>query len=89
MLAGSKDHDFASVIKAMSNGKKFLNDMKHFDFDSVSGPQLKRLRSLELYSVEDMKKNSAAAAHFANVLLCARDYYNAKQAKTQAFYAQQ
>ena len=56
MLAGSKDHDFASVIKAMSNVKKFLNDLKHFDYDSVSGPQLKRLRSLELYSVEEMKK---------------------------------
>ena len=38
MLGGNRDHDFTSVMKVISNAKKFLTDLKQFNFDSVSGP---------------------------------------------------
>ena len=51
------------------------------DYDSVSGPQVKRIKNMQLHSVEEVMQKSAACAAFAAVLVSAQEFYNAKTAK--------
>ena len=58
--------------------------MKRFDYDAVSGPTVKKIKNLELHSVQEYRAKSEACACFAEVLIEARDYYEAKTAKAKA-----
>ena len=68
----------------MSNTKKMLADVAAFDYDAVSGPQVKRIKSLELYSAAEMRNVSEALAKMTNLMLCAQEYYVTKTAKAKA-----
>ena len=71
-LDNNNDHTYESARKSMSNTKKMLNDVVAFDYDAVSGPQVKRIKGLELYSAAEMKKISNALAIMTELLLCAQ-----------------
>ena len=58
--------------------------MKRFDYDAVSGPTVKKIKNLELHSVQEYRAKSEACACFAEVLIEARAYYEAKTAKAKA-----
>ena len=62
--------------------------MKHFDYDAVSGPSIKRIKNLQLYSTEDLRNNGAAIANIGTIMLRAQEYYVAKTAKAQALMQQ-
>ena len=79
-----KDHTWASVKKMMANPNKFVDQVHGFDYDSVSGPSVKRIKNLELHPVEAYQKKAQALVVFATVLHRAKEYYMAKTNKAQA-----
>ena len=83
-LANSNEHTYETVRKIMNNPKKLLTDVIAFDYDAVSGPSVKRIKSYELYSPQEMMKTSVVVSVFAKLLICAQDYYMAKTAKAKA-----
>ena len=64
--------------------EKFSDTVKRFDYDAVSGPTVKKIKNLELHSVQEYRAKSEACGCFAEVLIEARAYYEAKTAKAKA-----
>ena len=63
---------------------KFLDAVKRFDYDSVSGPSIKKIKAMELHSAQEYRAKAEAASCFAEVLITAKAYYEAKTAKAKA-----
>ena len=78
------DHTWGTVKKAMANPHEFLKTVKNLDIDSVSGPRVKRIKNLTLFTTEQLKNNSAACQQMGIILLRIQEYYNAKDSRTQA-----
>ena len=72
----------------MANPRKFVETIKCFDVDSASGPQVQKVKNMELISVDDLKKNSAAVAAIGNIMVKAQQYYIAKSSKAQGIMRQ-
>ena len=73
-------------MKSVADGKALIAHMTNFDFDSVSGPQLKALKRAELPTPERAaacSRNLEKAAAYLNI---AREYYAIKEEATQAYY---
>ena len=68
----SKEHTWMTVKKGMANPRKFVETIKCFDVDSASGPQVQKVKNMELISVDDLKKNSAAVAAIGNIMVKAQ-----------------
>ena len=83
-----KDHTWATVKKCIGNLEKFMDAVKRFDYDAVSGPTVKRIKNLELHSVEEYRAKSEACGCFAEILIEAKAYYEAKTAKAKALMKQ-
>ena len=77
----NKEHTWMSIKKGMANPRHLLDTIAHFDVDSASGPQVQRVKNIELISVEELRKNSAAVAAIGNIMLRAQEYYIAKTSK--------
>ena len=58
--------------------------LQSFDYDSVSGPRVKKMKNLEMFKTEDVKKKSAAIVGFNEILLRVQEYYVAKTMKAKA-----
>ena len=52
--------------------------MTQFDYDRVSGQQVKLIQNFQLHTPEDVKNRSAACEAFAIILIRAQDYYDVK-----------
>lgn len=48
-IGNNAEHDWSSVGKFLANPNKLLQLLSDFDFDSVSGPTVKRIKNMELY----------------------------------------
>ena len=59
-LDGNSEHTYDTCRQVMTNPKKLIAHLIAFDYDAVSGPNVKRIKGLELYSPEEMMKTSAA-----------------------------
>ena len=87
-IDNNKEHTWQSVKKGMANPNHFLDCIAHFDIDSASGPQVQRVKNIELFSVDELKKNSAAVAAIGNIMVKAKEYYIAKSSKAQGLIRQ-
>ena len=67
---------------------KVVQHLSGFDFDSVSGPAVKKIKNMELYTNAEMKSISVAAGQINDLMLKAQEYYVAKTVKAQAMMRQ-
>ena len=56
----NRDNTWATVKKGMANPKQVVAQLQTFNYDTVSGPTVKKIKTLELYDPDAIKAKSAA-----------------------------
>ena len=77
-MEGTPDHTWNSVVAFLLKPDKLLKHLANFDYDSISGPAMKKFKTQQMYSNEEVATNSMAILPINNLLLMAQEYYLAK-----------
>lgn len=77
-LAESQSHNWTTVIICLKKFDSVMQLLNSFNYDFMTGPQVKFLKNTPILSYEELKKSSVAAACINEVLFRAKAYVLAK-----------
>ena len=77
-----KNHDWMSVMRFLKNLSALSEHLRTFNFDQATPEQIRLIKNVDLPSIEEIISKSAASGPALRALLCVKEYYRSKEAKS-------